>query len=64
MGEWSGNFLRVREGHLVEFHVRNHETSIVPHNIDLHAVTGPGGGDGGPNLVSNFHVIGEIFDNV
>ncbi len=29
MVEWSGNFLRVREGHLVEFHVRNHETSIV-----------------------------------
>ena len=25
---------------------------------------GPGGGDGGPNLVSSFHVIAEIFDNV
>ncbi len=34
---WSGNFLGVREGDLVEFHLRNHETSIVPHNIDLHA---------------------------
>ena len=43
-GTVPGNFLRVREGDLVEFHLKNHETSIVPHNIDLHAVTGPGGG--------------------
>ena len=43
-GSVPGNFLRVREGDLVEFHLRNHESSIVPHNIDLHAVTGPGGG--------------------
>ncbi len=43
-GDVPGNFLRVREGDLVEFHLRNHETSVVPHNIDLHAVTGPGGG--------------------
>jgi len=39
-----GDFIRVREGDLVEFHLQNHESSIVPHNIDLHAVTGPGGG--------------------
>lgn len=43
-GNVPGNFLRVREGDQVEFHLKNHETSIVPHNIDLHAVTGPGGG--------------------
>jgi nitrite reductase (NO-forming) len=43
-GNVPGNFLRVREGDLVEFHLTNHESSIVPHNIDLHAVTGPGGG--------------------
>jgi nitrite reductase (NO-forming) len=43
-GSVPGNFLRVREGDLVEFHLKNDETSIVPHNIDLHAVTGPGGG--------------------
>jgi nitrite reductase (NO-forming) len=43
-GDVPGNFLRVREGDLVEFHLKNHESSIVPHNIDLHAVTGPGGG--------------------
>jgi nitrite reductase (NO-forming) len=43
-GEVPGNFIRVREGDLVEFHLGNDEHSAVPHNIDLHAVTGPGGG--------------------
>ncbi|MEZ4589484.1 MAG: c-type cytochrome, partial [Gemmatimonadales bacterium] len=31
-------------GDLVEFHLANHPESRNPHNIDLHAVTGPGGG--------------------
>ena len=43
-GEVPGKFIRVREGDLVEFHLGNHPTSKMPHNIDLHAVTGPGGG--------------------
>ncbi|MBK9323531.1 MAG: nitrite reductase, copper-containing [Bdellovibrionaceae bacterium] len=43
-GTVPGSFIRVREGDLVEFHLRNHPTSKMPHNIDLHAVTGPGGG--------------------
>jgi nitrite reductase (NO-forming) len=43
-GTVPGSFIRVREGDLVEFHLKNHPTSTVPHNIDLHAVTGPGGG--------------------
>lgn len=43
-GEVPGKFIRVREGDLVEFHLMNHPTSRMPHNIDLHAVTGPGGG--------------------
>lgn len=43
-GEVPGLFIRVREGDLVEFHLNNHPTSKMPHNIDLHAVTGPGGG--------------------
>jgi nitrite reductase (NO-forming) len=43
-GTVPGNFIRVREGDLVEFHLTNHAHSAVPHNIDLHAVTGPGGG--------------------
>lgn len=43
-GKVPGQFIRVREGDLVEFHLANHPSSKMPHNIDLHAVTGPGGG--------------------
>jgi len=43
-GSVPGSFIRVREGDEIEFHLSNHPTSKMPHNIDLHAVTGPGGG--------------------
>jgi nitrite reductase (NO-forming) len=43
-GSVPGKFIRVREGDLVEFTLNNHPSSSMPHNIDLHAVTGPGGG--------------------
>lgn len=43
-GDVPGSFIRIREGDLVEFHLNNHPSSKMPHNIDLHAVTGPGGG--------------------
>jgi len=43
-GSVPGSFIRVREGDLVEFHLSNNPDSKMPHNIDLHAVTGPGGG--------------------
>ena len=43
-GDVPGSFIRVREGDLIEFHLANHPSSKMPHNIDLHAVTGPGGG--------------------
>lgn len=43
-GTVPGRFVRVREGDLVELHLKNAATSTMPHNIDLHAVTGPGGG--------------------
>jgi len=39
-----GPFLRVRVGDTVRLTIHNDETSLHPHNIDLHAVTGPGGG--------------------
>ena len=39
-----GSFIRIREGDQVEFHLNNHQNNKMPHNIDLHAVTGPGGG--------------------
>ncbi|HZP61651.1 MAG TPA: multicopper oxidase domain-containing protein, partial [Opitutaceae bacterium] len=43
-GTVPGSFIRVREGDLVEFHLNNDPSSKMPHNIDLHAVIGPGGG--------------------
>ncbi len=43
-GQVPGQFIRVREGDMVEFHLANLPNSTVPHNIDLHAVTGTGGG--------------------
>jgi nitrite reductase (NO-forming) len=43
-GSVPGKFIRVRQGDEVEFHLRNHPSSVALHNIDLHAVTGPHGG--------------------
>jgi nitrite reductase (NO-forming) len=43
-GTVPGSFIRVREGDLVEFNLTNAADSQLPHNIDLHAVSGPGGG--------------------
>ena len=139
-GDVPGRMIRVREGDTVEVEFSNNPSSTVPHNVDFHAATGPGGGaaasftapgrtstfsfkalqpglyiyhcavapvgmhiangmyglilvepkeghvgaiagdnalkakagetvrmyvgNGGPNLVSSFHVIGEIFDKV
>ena len=43
-GKAPGEFIRIRKGDEVEFHLKNHPDNKMPHNIDLHAVTGPGGG--------------------
>ena len=43
-GTVPGSFIRVRQGDTVEFHLKNHPDNKMPHNIDLHGVTGPGGG--------------------
>ena len=48
-GKVPGKFIRVRQGDTVEFHLMNHPDSRFPHNIDLHAVTGPGGGAASSN---------------
>ena len=39
-----GPFVRVRVGDTVEVRLKNHDDSILMHNVDFHAVTGPGGG--------------------
>jgi nitrite reductase (NO-forming) len=39
-----GPFIRVRQGDTIELTLKNNSGSAFPHSIDLHAVTGPGGG--------------------
>jgi nitrite reductase (NO-forming) len=43
-GTVPGPFVRVRAGDTVELRLTNMPTSTAAHSIDLHAVTGPGGG--------------------
>lgn len=43
-GQIPGPFLRVREGDTVHLTLNNSENNMHQHSIDLHAVTGPGGG--------------------
>ncbi|MDD4972894.1 MAG: copper-containing nitrite reductase [Bacteriovorax sp.] len=43
-GSVPGKFIRVRHGDSVEFTLKNNGKNKLPHNIDLHAVSGPGGG--------------------
>ncbi len=43
-GKVPGPFVRVRVGDTVEVQLKNDDDSVMEHSIDLHAVTGPGGG--------------------
>jgi nitrite reductase (NO-forming) len=43
-GQIPGPMVRVRRGDTVEFTLHNPEENSMPHNIDFHAVYGPGGG--------------------
>ncbi|MFQ5455880.1 MAG: copper-containing nitrite reductase [Nitrospirota bacterium] len=43
-GSVPGPMFRVRVGDMVEIHLKNSKDSHFPHNIDIHAVNGPGGG--------------------
>ncbi len=43
-GSVPGPMARVRVGDTVQFHLSNPKSNTQPHNIDIHAVNGPGGG--------------------
>jgi len=43
-GTVPGPMARVRVGDSIEFHLSNAKENTQPHNIDIHAVNGPGGG--------------------
>lgn len=49
-GTVPGPFVRVRVGDTVEVRIKNREDSWMMHNVDLHAVTGPGGGAEATNV--------------
>jgi nitrite reductase (NO-forming) len=56
-----GPFIRVRVGDTVEVRLRNDGESTMMHNVDFHAVTGPGGGakatDAGPGESRGFEFV-------
>ncbi len=62
-GTVPGPMIRVRVGDTVELHLKNHAGNKFPHNMDLHAVNGPGGGAGanlaapGQEGVFSFHAL-------
>lgn len=55
-----GPMIRVRENDTVDFFLHNPADSALPHNVDFHAVTGPGGGavtlDTAPGATSHLQV--------
>ena len=55
-----GPMIRVRVGDTVELHLKNLKGNTFPHNIDLHAVNGPGGG-AGATLAAPGHTGKVIF---
>ncbi len=56
-----GPFIRVRVGDTVEVALKNDDDSALMHNVDFHAVTGPGGGakatDAGPGEKRSFEFV-------
>jgi nitrite reductase (NO-forming) len=48
-GAVPGKFIRVKQDDIVEMNLHNNKNSRMPHNIDMHAVTGPGGGAAASN---------------
>jgi nitrite reductase (NO-forming) len=59
-GKVPGPMIRARVGDTVDFFLHNPKDNNMPHNVDFHAVTGPGGGsvrlDTAPGAVSNLRV--------
>lgn len=49
-GAVPGNFIRVREGDMIQVNLTNAPDSKLSHSIDLHAATGPGGGAEASNI--------------
>lgn len=59
-GQIPGPMIRVRQGDTIEFTLSNPAGNLMPHNIDLHAVYGTGGGAVATNAVAG-QTNGMIF---
>lgn len=55
-----GPFIRARVGDILEVKVTNSDPTGMAHNVDFHAVTGPGGGADVTNVVPGKQRIGEF----
>jgi nitrite reductase (NO-forming) len=59
-GKVPGPMVRCRQGDTIDFFLHNAAENRLPHNVDFHAVTGPGGGavhlDTAPGATSNLRV--------
>ncbi|MGN6515243.1 MAG: copper-containing nitrite reductase [Rhizomicrobium sp.] len=62
-GKVPGPFVRVRVGDIVDVHLKNDANSMMSHNVDFHAVQGPGGGakatEAGPGETRGFEFRAE-----
>jgi nitrite reductase (NO-forming) len=59
-GHVPGPFIRTRVGDTLEIHFTNHDTNGMPHNIDFHAVTGPGGGAQVTTIAPGQHAVASF----
>lgn len=59
-GHAPGPFIRARVGDVLEIHMTNSDKSGKPHNIDLHCVTGPGGGATSTTVMQGDHPMSRF----
>jgi copper-containing nitrite reductase len=59
-GHVPGPMLRARVGDTLEIHMTNSDKSGKPHNIDLHCVTGPGGGATSTTVMQGDHPMSRF----
>ena len=52
-----GPFIRVQVGDTVEVHLKNHDDSVMMHNVDFHAVTGPAAAPRRPTRVQASRMV-------
>jgi copper-containing nitrite reductase len=59
-GHVPGPFFRARVGDTLEIHITNSDKSGKPHNVDLHCVTGPGGGASTTTVMPGDHPMARF----